>query len=124
MKQPMKIYGYSLTNFNVEKSEKTKAKRGERQTKKIKKNRGGMNVRCGVYSKGGGGVGTTPTTRPRTERRATANYTYNLPKRSKTLQNALAREVKVNKDRSRGGLLLSKPLQVRYLAEYRCALFA
>lgn len=83
-----------------------------------------MNVRCGVYSKGGGGVGTTPTTRPRTERRATANYTYNLPKRSKTLQNALAREVKVNKDRSRGGLLLSKPLQVRYLAEYRCALFA
>ena len=55
MKQPMKIYGYSLTNYNVEKSEKTKAKRGERQTKKIKKNRGGMNVRCGVYSKGGVG---------------------------------------------------------------------
>ena len=77
-----------------------------------------------VYIARGGAVGTTPTARPRTERSATENYTYNLPKRPKTLQNALDRDVKVNKDRSRGGLLLSKPLQVRYLTKYRRALFA
>ena len=47
---------------------------------------------------------------PRTERRTAANYTYNLPKQPKTLHNALVRQVKVNKSRSFGVILLSKPL--------------
>ena len=63
-----------------------------------------------VYIEKGGGGGYNTHDAPRTERKTTANYTYNLPKRPIMLQNTFVRNVKVNEDRSRGGLLLSESL--------------